>query len=320
MLDNNNEGICGALWVSLLGSVLGVAKAGSPDYFTAPFATDCQLKLLYIAFDMWAPRFGIQRATCAAQRACLVPTTSRRVAISRPTYQRGATIQATNIMADTLNHASLEGMMPGFMKWIHKCNNGADAIASGKFLPFTVDERIVGYIPHTFAQQHLATFPKVFSVDATGVSLTSTLHAESLEQRSAAVGAALTSLRDAGVISGWRDELYPVLTSFCDPPALLIERAAAPFFGIKAYGKTSNTHGLPIHREVPWLPLCLPGAHTPFPYQIVHFCRSAHEWICGAPRRHKGALGCPPQYHQAHVAWHAGPHSCRGAACWHLPG
>lgn len=40
-----------------------------------------------------------------------------------------------------------------------------------------------------------------------------------------------------GLIDGWRDELYPAVQSFHDEPAFLIERAAAPHFGIKAYGK-----------------------------------------------------------------------------------
>lgn len=39
-----------------------------------------------------------------------------------------------------------------------------------------------------------------------------------------------------GLIEGWRDELYPAVQSFHDEPAFLIERAAAPHFGIKAYG------------------------------------------------------------------------------------
>ena len=46
----------------------------------------------------------------------------------------------------------------------------------------------------------------------------------------------MKSLRDAGVITGWRDELYPVQTGFHEPPVLLIERAASVFFGIQAYG------------------------------------------------------------------------------------
>ena len=43
----------------------------------------------------------------------------------------------------------------------------------------------------------------------------------------------LQTLREKGVITGWRDELYPVTTSFDTEPALLVERAAAVHLGIK---------------------------------------------------------------------------------------
>lgn len=45
---------------------------------------------------------------------------------------------------------------------------------------------------------------------------------------------ATQALWHTGKITGWRDELYPVTHSFHAPPAALIERAAAPYFGIKA--------------------------------------------------------------------------------------
>ncbi len=40
-----------------------------------------------------------------------------------------------------------------------------------------------------------------------------------------------------GLITGWRDEFYPVVQSFHDEPVFLVERAAAAHFGIKAYGE-----------------------------------------------------------------------------------
>lgn len=42
------------------------------------------------------------------------------------------------------------------------------------------------------------------------------------------------------LITGWRDELLPVVDSFSDSPVLLVERAAIPFFGFKAYGVHVN--------------------------------------------------------------------------------
>ncbi len=50
----------------------------------------------------------------------------------------------------------------------------------------------------------------------------------------------LEQLRDAGHITGWRGELYPVASSFGSEPVLLMERAAAPYFGIREYGVHVN--------------------------------------------------------------------------------
>lgn len=44
---------------------------------------------------------------------------------------------------------------------------------------------------------------------------------------------ATAALQEAGIITGWRNELYPVTHAFGAPPAALIERAAAPYFGVK---------------------------------------------------------------------------------------
>jgi len=60
------------------------------------------------------------------------------------------------------------------------------------------------------------------------------------EQRSAAMATALADLRAAGRVPGWRNELYPVNQSFGETPLLVMERAAAPLFGVIAYGVNLN--------------------------------------------------------------------------------
>jgi hypothetical protein len=61
------------------------------------------------------------------------------------------------------------------------------------------------------------------------------------EARTQAVAGVLSELRQQhGLLSGWRDELYPVTPAFDAEPLLLIERAAAPYFGIRAYGVHVN--------------------------------------------------------------------------------
>lgn len=129
--------------------------------------------------------------------------------------------------------------IPGFLKWIEHCNNGQAALASGDFLPFQIENQTVGYIGQPFIQ-HLRSFPEVFHLTPTSILLHPSLQTADVATRSSAVGAAMSSLKDSGIITGWRNELYPVLKSFYDPPVLLLERAAAPFFGIKAYGVHMN--------------------------------------------------------------------------------
>lgn len=89
----------------------------------------------------------------------------------------------------------------------------------------------------SFVDAHLGRFPDVFHVTSNRVDLSSSLRDESVENRSKAVGDCLEILRDEGVITGWRNELYPVLTTFHSEPVLLIERAASVYFGVKAYGE-----------------------------------------------------------------------------------
>ena len=46
--------------------------------------------------------------------------------------------------------------------------------------------------------------------------------------------------RAEGLFAGWRDEAYPVATGWGAPPLFLMERAAVPAFGVRAYGLHVN--------------------------------------------------------------------------------
>ncbi len=61
-----------------------------------------------------------------------------------------------------------------------------------------------------------------------------------LESRTKAVKNVMDNLRDRGVITGWRDELYGLTSGFYEPPVLLVERAAASFLGMLQYGVHVN--------------------------------------------------------------------------------
>jgi len=130
-----------------------------------------------------------------------------------------------------LDITSLEGLK----QRITDCNKGLSILED--FKPFLVEGKHVGAMPPQFAQ-HLERFPTVFNVQEAAISLQAELN--SVEARTEAVAGVLEQLKEEGVISGWRDEMYPVLESFHAPPLLCIERAAAKLFGIKAYGVHVN--------------------------------------------------------------------------------
>ena len=60
------------------------------------------------------------------------------------------------------------------------------------------------------------------------------------ESRTQAVACVMEKLRDEGVVTGWRDELYPVSDSFYNKPVFLMERAAVSLLGVLEYGVHVN--------------------------------------------------------------------------------
>ena len=105
------------------------------------------------------------------------------------------------------------------------------------FLPFEIAGTRVGWLRPAFARL-LAPHGAVFEIGADAVRLAPGLDGPGA--RSRAVEPILRGLSADGVIGGWREEAYPVGTGFCDPPLMRIERAAVPFFGIRAYGVHVN--------------------------------------------------------------------------------
>ena len=72
------------------------------------------------------------------------------------------------------------------------------------------------------------------------VTLEPSLAGDTERTRSAAVAPVMERLRDAGIVTGWRDELFPVNSRYGEPPSLLVERATASLLGIRAYGVHIN--------------------------------------------------------------------------------
>ena len=79
-------------------------------------------------------------------------------------------------------------------------------------MPLVVDGLSVGNIVAQDAATLAAT--GCFAMDGAALSLSATLASAGLEDRNAAIAVAMNALRDAGVVTGWRDELVPVAAAY----------------------------------------------------------------------------------------------------------
>ncbi|XP_076937342.1 nudix hydrolase 20, chloroplastic-like [Bidens hawaiensis] len=112
------------------------------------------------------------------------------------------------------------------------------------FIPFVIEDQILGYVQNSFVD-HLRKFNDVFTIlkdningNQTGlVTLQSAL--KSPESRTEALGNVVKFLGE-DVFPGIRNDLYPVTSSYGGRVYFSLERAAAPYFGIKAYGIHMN--------------------------------------------------------------------------------
>ncbi|WCJ29742.1 hypothetical protein M5689_011357 [Euphorbia peplus] len=131
--------------------------------------------------------------------------------------------------------------LSGFFHNIQLCNRGSEL--QSEFLQFIIDGQLVGYVHNGFVN-HLRRFSDVFVFPQTNSQFRNyvTLH-EKLQtphDRTRCVADVIRCLGEEEVIPGIRNELYPVVSSFGSPVYFSLERAAAPYFGTKAYGVHMN--------------------------------------------------------------------------------
>ena len=102
---------------------------------------------------------------------------------------------------------------------------------------FVVDGCRVGRIRHGLVPR-LAAIGDTFIVESDAVHLNPRF--ATFAARSAAMEAVLKALEAEGIVSGRRDEYYPVTRRYAEPPFLQIERAGVPHFGVRAFGVHLN--------------------------------------------------------------------------------
>lgn len=117
----------------------------------------------------------------------------------------------------------------------------ANAHCLANFMGFEIAGERLGFVRPAFAEQLLG-WPETFSRHGEVLTLVPGLNDAGADRgaRTDAVERVCRSLRDDGVIGGWRDERYPLCTRFGGLPVMLLERAAVPFFGVTAYGVHVN--------------------------------------------------------------------------------
>lgn len=118
----------------------------------------------------------------------------------------------------------------GFIDHIHACNN--HDLTS--FVPFLgPDDRQIGWVAKSNLPA-LQAYVDVFSLTPDQVRL------KPQKDLSAAMAAVTADMRQKGYFEHWRDEPYKVAMRFLDTPLFVLERAATPFFGIRAFGVHVN--------------------------------------------------------------------------------
>lgn len=120
-----------------------------------------------------------------------------------------------------------------FLDHIRECNRWQPS----RFIPFRVESDRVGLIRRSFAE-HLRRFPRTFRVAPDGVDW---IHpAGDFASRTGAIQEVVTTLVEQGAISHLHGEMYPVTSGSRLVPRMLIDRACAPYFGVRAFGQHLN--------------------------------------------------------------------------------
>jgi 8-oxo-dGTP pyrophosphatase MutT (NUDIX family) len=121
----------------------------------------------------------------------------------------------------------------GYLRHIHRINQyNAD-----HFLSFVVDGAKVGEVKHAFARR-LLEFSPDFLREADALHWD--CQADDFEGRNRAMDEMTDRLLIAGLVPYRHGELYPVTTGDRNQPLFLMDRALAPWFGVRAFGQHMN--------------------------------------------------------------------------------
>ena len=131
------------------------------------------------------------------------------------------------------------------------------AAPTTRYRPLVVDGVALGWLDdERFAR--LARFgASLFEADAGSIAFDSALRDR--DARSRVLHDVACTLRSEGALPAWRDELYAVAQRFGAPPAFLLERGAARWFGVRTWAAHVNGMVRDADRGRMWLARRGPG-------------------------------------------------------------
>jgi len=140
-----------------------------------------------------------------------------------------------------------EQLIRNMLYRIRKCNEMPENLRS-RIVDFQVDGCVLGKVDPKVAEilcstkvtAGLSVFEMVTDKSKAYLTLSEEVAGTTVESRTQAVGGVMEELRRTGIVTGWRDELYPISDSFYNPPVFLMERAATDLLGVLSYGVHIN--------------------------------------------------------------------------------
>jgi len=120
-----------------------------------------------------------------------------------------------------------------YLDKVRACN----AWDPGEFIPWTLAGERIGSVRPGFAQE-LRRWPEQFRVDARRVDWTGA--PDGFQARTRVLAEVVQTLVESGLIYPQHGEAYAVTPGRRDQARCLIDRAAAPWFGVRAFGQHLN--------------------------------------------------------------------------------
>ena len=109
------------------------------------------------------------------------------------------------------------------------------------YVPFVVDGHAVGALQPWFADALVAACGSdALERRASDGAVLAAASLTTPDARSAAIAPGLRKLHEDGIITGWRDEIFPCTMGYGREPLLRVERAAASLLGVRAFGVHVN--------------------------------------------------------------------------------